>query len=293
MLQAGVGLLRTLPPPDDRVVRTVRRTARALGVDWPDGAGYAEVVRALDSADPDQAALLALAARGLRGAGYLALDGSAGGAGPAGAARVGARPVEVDGAPDTEGQRDAAGGDPGVIARRAADAAGAGRGGGGSSADEGGAAGGALRHAAVADDDAVRHAAVAAPYAHVTAPLRRLCDRAAIEVLLAVYAGEAPSGDVVAQLPELPKAMAQATGREGGAARAAVDLVEALVLRPRIGEVVQATVVSADDDRSTVVVGSHAVQASIEGAPLPLGETVAVRVADVDVPARTVRLVPA
>jgi exoribonuclease R len=223
MLDAGVGLLRTLPPPDTRVTKLVRRTARALGVPWPDGATYAAVVRGLDSSDPDQAALLALAARGLRGAGYLAL-----GAG---------EPLPEDPA-------------------------------------------------------ALHHAAVAAPYAHVTAPLRRLCDRAAIEVLLAVYAGETVPEAVVASLPELPKAMARAGAREGGAARAAVDLVEALLLRPLVGSVVDATVVSADDDRSTVVVESLVVQAAIEGATLPLGETISVRVAEADPVARRVRLTP-
>ena len=221
MLRAGVGLLRTLPPASDRVVATVRRTARALGVDWPDGASYAEVVRALDSADPDEAALLSLAARGLRGAGYLAL---------------------LPGAPPPDGP------------------------------------------------EVVQHAAVAAPYAHVTAPLRRLCDRATIEVLLALYAGDPVPSEVVEQLADLPKAMAQSTAREGGAGRAAVDLVEALALRPRVGEVVAATVVAADDDRSTVVIGSLAVQAAVEGASLPLGETVDVRIDAVDPEARAVRL---
>ncbi len=70
-------MLRTLPPPDKQVYDQVRRTARALHVDWPEGASYAEVVRGLDSAVPDEAALLSLAARGLRGAGYLALPADA------------------------------------------------------------------------------------------------------------------------------------------------------------------------------------------------------------------------
>jgi exoribonuclease R len=220
MLSAGVGLLRTLPPPDDDVTKVVRRTARALGVAWPDGASYASVVRGLDGAVPDEAALLALAARGLRGADYLALV-------PGG---------EVP-----------------------------------------------------SDPAALRHAAVAAPYAHVTAPLRRLCDRPTIEVLLALFGGRPVPEAVVASLPELPKAMARARAREGGAARAAVDLVEALLLRPRIGEVLDATVVSAGAERSMVVIASLAVQATIDGVALPLGDTVPVRVEDADPVARRVR----
>jgi exoribonuclease R len=140
------------------------------------------------------------------------------------------------------------------------------------------------------DPAAVRHAAVAAPYAHVTAPLRRLCDRPTIEVCLALFGDRPVPAETVAALPELPAAMARAKAREGGAARAAVDLVEALLLRPRIGEVLDATVVSAGEDRSTVVVGSLAIQASIAGAPLPLGEPIRVRVDDADPVARQVRL---
>jgi exoribonuclease R len=219
MLDAGIGLLRTLPPPSKDVVRRVRATARALGVDWEEGVGYADRVRALDGDVPAEAALLVLAARGLRGAGYLAL----------------------------------------------------------------------LPGDDHADGDAVRHGAVAAPYAHVTAPLRRLCDRHANEVCLALFADQTPPEDVVARLPDLPKAMAQARGREGAVARAVIDLVEALLLRAHVGSVLPATVVASDDQRSTVVVADPAVQADV-AATLPLGERVQVRVEAAEPEARTVEL---
>jgi exoribonuclease R len=219
MLEAGTGLLRTLPPPSDAVVRRVRTTARALDVDWRDDVGYAERVRALDGDVPAEAALLVLAARGLRGAGYLAL---------------------VGGAPTPDG-------------------------------------------------DAVRHGAVAAPYAHVTAPLRRLCDRHANEVCLALFGERTPPADVVDRLPDLPKAMAQARGREGAVARAVIDLVEALLLEAHVGRTLPATVVAADEDRSTVVVADPAVQADVQAA-LPLGERVQVRVEAADPRTRTIEL---
>lgn len=76
MIDAGVGIVRTLPPPDERTIRRLRRTAKALGVDWPKTATYAEVVRGLDPSDPREAALIAQSARGLRGAGYEAFDGA-------------------------------------------------------------------------------------------------------------------------------------------------------------------------------------------------------------------------
>lgn len=224
MLSAGVGLLRTLPPPEGDVEARVRRTARGLGLAWPDDASYQALVRRLDGDDPEDMAVLLVAARGLRGAGYLAL---------------------LPGEPVPE------------------------------------------------DPATLQHAAVAAPYAHVTAPLRRLCDRAALEVCLALHGDRAVPDHVLAELPELPRAMAQARGREGAANRAAVDLVEALLLAPHVGEVVSATVVAAEPERSTVVLGELAVEAVVEGAELPLAEVVPLRVVAVDVPERRVELAPA
>jgi len=75
MLDGGVGMLRTLPRPRHRTIRELRLTAKALGIDWPESATYADVVRGLDPSDPDEAALIAQSARGLRGAGYIAFDG--------------------------------------------------------------------------------------------------------------------------------------------------------------------------------------------------------------------------
>lgn len=75
MLQNGIGILRTLPRPDDRTLRELRRTAKALDVPWTKSDEYADVVRRLDPGDPRQAALIAQSARGLRGAGYEAFDG--------------------------------------------------------------------------------------------------------------------------------------------------------------------------------------------------------------------------
>lgn len=76
MLGAGIGLLRTLPPAAPEDVEGLRRSASALGVAWPQGATYGEFVSALDPADPASAALLVLATRLLRGAGYAAFDGA-------------------------------------------------------------------------------------------------------------------------------------------------------------------------------------------------------------------------
>ncbi len=76
-------------------------------------------------------------------------------------------------------------------------------------------------------------------------------------------------------------------------ARAVIDLVEVLVLTPRIGQVLEATVVATADSRSTVVLAEPAVLANVEGHVLPLGERVRVRIDGADPIARAVHLSPA
>jgi exoribonuclease R len=76
MLDGGVGLLRTLPPPQQRDVDRLRLLAPALGVEWPDGAAPGAVIGALDPARPGHAAFLEEAVTLLRGAAYTAFDGA-------------------------------------------------------------------------------------------------------------------------------------------------------------------------------------------------------------------------
>ncbi|NNE73517.1 MAG: RNB domain-containing ribonuclease, partial [Acidimicrobiales bacterium] len=161
MVGAKVGLLRTLPEPYDRTVKRIRRSALALGIEWPKAMPYAERVRDLDPNDPKHAALLNQAARGLRGAGYVGF--------------VGELP------------------------------------------------------------EYTRHAAIAADYAHVTAPLRRVCDRFANEIVLNISADREPPEWAVSALDELPSVMGKARSRDRSLERAVVDLAEAVSLAHRIG----------------------------------------------------------
>jgi exoribonuclease R len=77
MLDAKVGVLRTLPPAPDHEVRALRRTARALGIDWPNSMGHPEFIRSLDPSRPADAAMVVACTRLLRGAGYVAFNGQA------------------------------------------------------------------------------------------------------------------------------------------------------------------------------------------------------------------------
>lgn len=75
MLEAKVGILRTLPPPPASAVKLLRRTAELLGVSWPDGASPAKVIDSVDRVDPKDVAFLEQAAHLLRGAGYAPFEG--------------------------------------------------------------------------------------------------------------------------------------------------------------------------------------------------------------------------
>ncbi|MFF2507109.1 RNB domain-containing ribonuclease [Streptomyces sp. NPDC058067] len=209
MLAAGTGILRTLPAAPGGAVGRLRRTAVALGIDWPHHVPYAQLVRSLDPRQPHHAAFLQECTTLLRGAGYTVFSG---------------------------------GTLPGLTV----------------------------------------HSAVAAPYAHCTAPLRRLADRYASELCLAASAGSSPPKWVLAALPALPKEMADGARRANTVERECVDIVEAALLKDRIGETFDACVVDVKDDEpsiGTVQLTDPAVVARIEGgtAPLPLGERLRVR----------------
>ncbi len=136
------------------------------------------------------------------------------------------------------------------------------------------------------------HAALASAYAHCTAPLRRLGDRYAGEVCLALCAGEPVPDWVRTALPGLPEELRTSARRSGSYERGVVDLVEAGLLGPRVGEVFDAVVVDVegdDDSKGTVTVREPAVEAKVHGAgPLPLGEAVRVRLESASVEERRV-----
>jgi exoribonuclease R len=210
MLKAGVGILRTQPPPDQRSLNRLRRQAQALRVPWPEAMPYPEFIRTLDPSVSAQAALMQEATGVGRGAGYTAFDGTP--------------PPEPE------------------------------------------------------------HFAIAASYAHATAPLRRLQDRYVSECCLAACAGTVPPDWVRAGLAALPDAMAKADHRARAVERGIVDLVEAVLLHGREGETFEAVVV--DDD--LVQLRDPAVRGHIgKDGPEP-GSEITVRLDRADPAARAV-----
>lgn len=140
--------------------------------------------------------------------------------------------------------------------------------------------------------DQPAHSALAAEYAHVTAPLRRLVDRYTGEVCVALCAGTRVPGWVLAALADLPEEMRESTRRANQYETAILNLVETGILQDRVGAVFDAVVVEVDPKnarRGALVIQEPAVEASITAArDLPLGEEVRVRLTRADVTTRRV-----
>lgn len=214
MLDAGVGILRTMPPADQAAVDEFRRKADLLGLPWQPEVSYGDYLRQLDRSNPHALAVLQAATSLFRGAGYRAFDGTV---------------------PQQSVQ-----------------------------------------------------AAIAAPYAHVTAPLRRLVDRFVLTVCAAVGSGRPVPDWARAALPQLPAIMAvsdQVAARLDSGAR---DRVEAALLVDRVGEVFDAVVVSRDDKKTRIQLAEPAVSAAVPAIGEP-GDQIRVRLEAAEIATGTTR----
>lgn len=109
--------------------------------------------------------------------------------------------------------------------------------------------------------ESLTHGALGVPYAHVTAPLRRLADRYATEICLA-HANRAPMPAWVTRvLPTIGDEMERGTHLARSVDRACIEAVESAVLAPYIGQEFRGVGL---DDR-TVQLAEPAVVARCEG----------------------------
>lgn len=216
MLDGGVGILRTMPPPTEESIASFRRTASALGSPWRLDVPYGEYLRRLNPAAPAELAIMHAAASLFRGAGYTAFDGEA--------------------------------------------------------------------------PEVAIQSAVAAPYAHATAPLRRLVDRFVLVVCEALAQGREVPGWAREALPQLPAIMAASDNLAGRLDRESLDRVEAAVLRSHVGEVFSATVLSKSKSKGggRIQLDDPAVTAECAGK-LVAGERIRARLARADVATGEVR----
>lgn len=228
MLDGGIGILRTMPPPEEAALEEFRTATAALGEPWSAAASYGEFLRNLPRDEPRSAAVLHAAARLFRGADYT-----------------------VFGVPDAQGS---------------------------------------LVAVPVSPDQA----AIAAPYAHVTAPLRRLVDRWGLVVCEALCSGSPVPGWAASSLAELPAIMRASTSLAGRLNAAAIDRVEAALLRDLVGTTLSAAVLEVTASNARVqldeppVTAQLALAAGIE-PPQP-GERVEVFVLGAEVASGTIEL---
>lgn len=132
------------------------------------------------------------------------------------------------------------------------------------------------------------HAAMAATYAHATAPLRRLADRYVVQATLAIAAGEPVPSAVTQAFGKLPAVMARADTLAGRIDRAVVDLAEAAMLAGREGEVFAATVTQVDDRGAQIQLRDVPIVARVAAPGATPGATLNVRLLAADPPARTI-----
>ncbi|MCD2443880.1 RNB domain-containing ribonuclease [Agromyces sp. SYSU K20354] len=217
MVEARVGILRTMPAPDASRVAAFRTQTDALGRPWPQSVSYGEYLRGLDRTDPASLAVMRAAGGLFRGAGYEAFDGT-----------VPRDPVQ---------------------------------------------------------------SAIAAPYAHVTAPLRRLVDRWGLVVCEAVSAGREVPAWARQSLAALPSLMGVSTQRASQLESASVARVEAAVLADRVGERFEATVLEVRDDRAVVQLAEPPVTATCPASDRTRpGQRVPVVLASADIASGAVEL---
>lgn len=137
--------------------------------------------------------------------------------------------------------------------------------------------------AAGVDPATVQHGALAANYAHTTAPLRRLVDRYVGEICVHLCAGTAVPRWTLDALAALPDEMRDSDSRSKKFERGNVDLVEALVMSQRVGQVFAAVVVELDQKSGgTVSIEHPAIEARLKADGLELGSEVSVRLESVD-----------
>ncbi|GGK61305.1 RNB domain-containing ribonuclease [Ornithinimicrobium pekingense] len=139
------------------------------------------------------------------------------------------------------------------------------------------------------EDERVQ-AAIAAPYTHVTAPLRRLVDRYALAVCAALTSGEEVPAWAREALPELPSVMDRADGRVRAVERECVSAVEAAVLVDRVGHTLEAVVVDGLPRGDVVVQLTDPPVSEVAEGSAELGSTVQVEVVEADIVQSRVRL---
>ena len=139
------------------------------------------------------------------------------------------------------------------------------------------------------DGETPWHSAVAATYAHATAPLRRLADRYVCAAALAVANGVPVPPEIEAAFDELPKVMDRADSKAAQVDSAAIDLAEAVALQCDVGNAFEAHVTDVDQRGARLQLCDAPVVTRIDADELEPGDTLQVRLLDADPGRRSIR----
>ncbi|BCM19880.1 RNB domain-containing ribonuclease [Mesorhizobium sp. J8] len=132
------------------------------------------------------------------------------------------------------------------------------------------------------------HEAMAATYAHATAPLRRLADRYVVRCALAIANGQSVPQAVTDAFARLPKVMGRADARASQISHAAIDLAEAVMLKGHEGETFKAVVTDFVDHGVRVQLADMPVVASVKASGLRQGDGLTLRLISADPDQRSV-----
>ena len=132
------------------------------------------------------------------------------------------------------------------------------------------------------------HAAMAATYCHMTAPLRRLADRYVVRAGLSVANGQPVEAAVSEAFTRLGPVMAKADARANQVDRAVIDLAEAAMLSGREGHSFAAVVTDVDEYGVRMQLCDVPVTARVEAHSVEPGEKLTVRLDAADPIKRTV-----
>ncbi len=124
------------------------------------------------------------------------------------------------------------------------------------------------------------HSAIAASYAHATAPMRRLADRYVLELLVALFANDQKAvNELTPLLAQLPAVMQTAERRAAKVEHDSIDLIETAMLHPLLGTVLDATITELGKDNWQVQIDEPAViRRVLVFGQAQLGDKVKVRV---------------
>ena len=137
------------------------------------------------------------------------------------------------------------------------------------------------------------HEAMAATYAHATAPLRRLADRYVVRCALAIANGQPVPQAVTEAFARLPKVMGRGDARASQINHAAIDLAEAVMLQGHEGETFRAVVTDFVDHGVRAQLADMAVVANVKASGLRQGDSLTLKLVTADPDQRSIVFEPA